>query len=205
VRQFDVSDFVYFQWQPNDTLNTSSTCTILRIKAIKPLGVLELQGTNERIIQDHSKNCAPCHLPNLDPTIIMSIWIPPLDYPCQVCQRADDVDQMLLCNNCNGGYHLFYFKSKLIQVPANIWYYSSCFPVAPWFLLRPCHVFPGLGMIHENFILVLFCALYIYICACIYFWFISFYLWLVLVFLFNKVYYGFTPLQHRTSQHYTSR
>jgi hypothetical protein len=92
VRQFDVGDFVYLQRQPNDTLDTSSSRTILRIKAIRALGVLELQGANGCTIRDHSKNCAPCHLPNLDPTIIMSTWIPPFDCPCQVCQRTDDVD-----------------------------------------------------------------------------------------------------------------
>jgi len=85
VRQFNVGDFVYFQRQPNDTLDTSSSCTILKIKAIRPSCVLELQGANKRIIRDHSKNCAPYDLLNLDPTIIMSIWIPPLDYPCHVC------------------------------------------------------------------------------------------------------------------------
>jgi len=42
VRQFDVGDFVYLQQQPNDTLDTSSDCTILRIKAIRPSSVLEL-------------------------------------------------------------------------------------------------------------------------------------------------------------------
>jgi hypothetical protein len=102
VRQFDVGDFVYLQQQPNDTLDIFFGCTILRIKVIRPLGVLELQGANGRTIQDHSKNYTPCHLPNLDPTIITSTWIPPLYYPCQVCQRTDDVDQMLLYNNCNG-------------------------------------------------------------------------------------------------------
>jgi len=50
VRQFDVGDFVYFQQQLNDTLNISSGCTILRIKAIRPSGVLELQGVDERTI-----------------------------------------------------------------------------------------------------------------------------------------------------------
>jgi hypothetical protein len=85
VRQFDVGDFVYFQQQPNDTLDTSSGRTILKIKAIGPLGVLELQGANGRTIQDHSKNYAPYHMPNLDPTIITSTWIPPLHYPCRVC------------------------------------------------------------------------------------------------------------------------
>jgi hypothetical protein len=131
VRQFDVGDFVYFQRQLNDTLDTSFSRTILRIKATRPSGVLELQGANERTIQDHSKNYAPCHLLNLNPTIITSIWIPPLDYPCQVCQRIDDADQMLLCDNFNGGYHLFYLKSEFIQVPISIWYCSSCFLTAP--------------------------------------------------------------------------
>jgi len=70
VKQFDVDDFVYLQWQPNDTLDISFGCTILKIKAIKLSGVLELQEANGRTTQDHSKNCAPYHLPNLDPTII---------------------------------------------------------------------------------------------------------------------------------------
>jgi hypothetical protein len=131
VRQFDVGDFVYLLRQPNDTLDTSSGRTILRIKAIRPSGVLELQGACGCTIRDHSKNCAPCHLPNLDPTIITSTWIPPLDYPCQVCQRIDNADQMLLCDNCNGGYHLFCLKPELTQVLAGNWYCSSCSPTAP--------------------------------------------------------------------------
>ncbi len=82
VTQFDVGDFVYFQRQPNDTLDTSSNRTILRIKAIMPSCALELQGVDKRTIRDHSKIFAPYHLPNLDPTIITSTWIPPLNYPC---------------------------------------------------------------------------------------------------------------------------
>jgi hypothetical protein len=50
VKQFDVGDFVYLQQQPNDTLDISSNCTILRIKAIRASGVLELQGANGRSI-----------------------------------------------------------------------------------------------------------------------------------------------------------
>jgi hypothetical protein len=113
---------------------------------------------------------------------------------------------MLLYDNCNGGYHLFCLKPKLTQVSANIWYYSSCSLVAPWFLLKPCHTFPSsnLGGDTWNFHLSLLLCI-VYICACISFWFISFYLWLVLVFLFSRVYHGFTPLWHWTSRHYKSR
>ncbi len=131
VKQFNVGDFVYLQRQPNDNLDTSSNHIILRIKAIRPSSVLELQRANGRTIWDHSKNCAPCHLPNLDPIIITLTWIPTLDYPCQVCQRIDDADKMLLCDNCNGGYHLFCLKPELTQVLAGNWYCSSCSPTTP--------------------------------------------------------------------------
>ncbi len=50
MKQFDVGDFVYLQWKPNDTLDTSFSRTILKIKAIRPLGVLELQGANGHTI-----------------------------------------------------------------------------------------------------------------------------------------------------------
>jgi hypothetical protein len=68
-------------------------------------------------------------------------------------------------------------------------YHATLFPTQVW----------G-GDTWEFHLSLLLCIIYIYICACIFFWLISFYLWLVLVFLFNKVYYGFTPLRHRTSQ-----
>jgi hypothetical protein len=112
---------------------------------------------------------------------------------------------MLLCDNYNGGYHLFCLKSELTQIPAGIWYYSSYFPTTLLFLFKPCHVFPDSslgGDTWEFHLSLLLCI--VYICACISFWLISFYFWLVLIFLFNRVYYGFTPLWHRTSRHYTS-
>jgi len=112
---------------------------------------------------------------------------------------------MLLCNNCNGGYHLFCFKLEFIQVPIDIWYCSSCSPTTPRFLLRPCHTFLGLSLGRDTWefhFSLLLCI--VYICACIPFWLINLYLWLVLIFLFSIIYYGFTYLRHRTSWHYTS-
>jgi len=52
---------------------------------------------------------------------------------------------------------------------------------------------------------LLLCIVYICVCACISFWLISLYLWMALVFLFSKIYYGFTHLRHHMSWHYTSR
>jgi hypothetical protein len=50
VKKFIVGDFVYLQRQPNYTLGTFSNRTILKIKAIRASGVLELQGVDEHTI-----------------------------------------------------------------------------------------------------------------------------------------------------------
>jgi hypothetical protein len=113
---------------------------------------------------------------------------------------------MLFCDNCNGGYHLFYLKPELTQVPIGSWYCPSCSPITPWLYLDHAMFFPTQvwgGDTWEFHLRLLLCIVYIGSCIC--FWLISFYLWLVLVYLFSRIYYGFTPLQHRMSQHYTCR
>ncbi|CAM6094556.1 unnamed protein product [Calypogeia fissa] len=52
VRKFEVGDFVYLQRQPTDTLETSASRTILRIKSILSSGVLELQGADGRTMHE---------------------------------------------------------------------------------------------------------------------------------------------------------
>jgi hypothetical protein len=65
VKQFDVGDFVYLQQQFNDILDIFSRHIILRIKAIKPLGVLELQRVDKCTIRDHSKKLCALPFPKL--------------------------------------------------------------------------------------------------------------------------------------------
>jgi hypothetical protein len=114
---------------------------------------------------------------NLDPTIITSTWIPPLDYPCQVCQRTNDVDQMLLCDNYNGGYHLFCLKSELIQLASLrhlvliIMFSSSTLIFIQTMPRFSC--FRSWGGIHENFISTSSCALYIYVRPSLFGWLVS--------------------------------
>jgi hypothetical protein len=81
VRQFDVGDFVYFQWQPNDILDTSFGRTILRIKVIMPLGVLELQGTNGCTLPPAKLGSYHHHV-NLDSSIWLSMSCMPKDKQC---------------------------------------------------------------------------------------------------------------------------
>ena len=50
------------------------------------------------------------------------------DIRCQVCRRRDDEDKMLLCDNCNHGYHTFCLSPPLNAVPAGKWFCPACVP-----------------------------------------------------------------------------
>jgi hypothetical protein len=91
---------------------------------------------------------------------------------------------MLLCDNYNGGYHLFCLKPELTQVPVDNWYCSSCSPTTPWFLFRPCHAFPGSGL-GGGYMRISFqpplCVVYICVHTYLFSWLVSTFNWFLFV------------------------
>ncbi|XP_030370028.1 bromodomain adjacent to zinc finger domain protein 1A [Scaptodrosophila lebanonensis] len=45
---------------------------------------------------------------------------------CSVCRRGSDPEKMLLCDECNGGTHMFCMKPKMRTVPDGNWYCGRC-------------------------------------------------------------------------------
>lgn len=45
---------------------------------------------------------------------------------CQACLRGDCSNKMLLCDGCDGGYHLFCLEPPLKAVPEGDWYCEAC-------------------------------------------------------------------------------
>lgn len=45
---------------------------------------------------------------------------------CRVCRRQKDSENMLLCDSCNQGHHLYCLKPKLKAVPAGEWFCDKC-------------------------------------------------------------------------------
>ncbi|XP_017779686.1 PREDICTED: bromodomain adjacent to zinc finger domain protein 1A isoform X2 [Nicrophorus vespilloides] len=45
---------------------------------------------------------------------------------CQICRKAKNLTQMLLCDDCNSGYHLYCLKPKLSEVPEGEWFCKNC-------------------------------------------------------------------------------
>ena len=56
-------------------------------------------------------------------------WEKKLDnMPCMICQKVEDSDenQMLLCDECNRGYHALCLNPPLTSIPKEEWYCPEC-------------------------------------------------------------------------------
>merc|ERR1719233_1988637 len=47
---------------------------------------------------------------------------------CKVCRRKTDSDNMLLCDSCDTGYHIYCLKPKLKAIPSGDWFCPECKP-----------------------------------------------------------------------------
>ena len=45
---------------------------------------------------------------------------------CQICNYDDNEDKLLLCDNCDSGYHTYCFKPVLKRIPDGNWYCFVC-------------------------------------------------------------------------------
>ncbi len=50
------------------------------------------------------------------------------DAACVVCNRMDDDENMLLCDGCDDGYHIYCCTPKLKEIPDGDWFCEECRP-----------------------------------------------------------------------------
>ena len=125
-RKFEIGDYVYIRRQQQTTLDTATNPRVLRVKSIQDNGILELQGADARVIKENMKNCAPCLLPDVDGSVDPLRATITDSVACEVCQRADGEDTMLLCDQCNKGYHMECMVPALTEVPTGEWRCTIC-------------------------------------------------------------------------------
>jgi hypothetical protein len=96
--------------------------TILRVREILPSGVLMLEGHDNMVWKDHVCNCAPYHLPNVDP----SLAIVPTGLKCMPCGFASGAATMLVCDSCSKGWHMLCLAPPLEEIPEGQWLCPRC-------------------------------------------------------------------------------
>eukprot|EP01118_Nematostelium_gracile_P010570 TRINITY_DN365_c0_g1_i2.p1 TRINITY_DN365_c0_g1~~TRINITY_DN365_c0_g1_i2.p1 ORF type:complete len:846 (-),score=181.48 TRINITY_DN365_c0_g1_i2:4-2541(-) len=50
--------------------------------------------------------------------------------PCQICNQGTDDQNMLLCDRCDNGFHIYCLEPKLDEIPKEEWSCSNCLAVA---------------------------------------------------------------------------
>ncbi|KAJ9513219.1 hypothetical protein QJQ45_029518 [Haematococcus lacustris] len=121
ARQLHPGSFVWTQRPPANTLQLGARPEIYRVVSVGANGVARLMGKCGRVMAENVCNLAPCHLPDIDPTIDHTLARPTADFPCSICKSPTDADRMLLCDGCGCGYHMFCLTPKLTFVPEGTW------------------------------------------------------------------------------------
>jgi hypothetical protein len=118
--------------QPADSMDPKSGRIILRVKKVLGTGRLLLEGRDTKTIKEHVENCAPCHNPNIDLFQNPALADQDIDQACGVCQNTAvnrRTGTMLLCDNCNTGWHMKCLTPPVRKLPARDWFCFRC-PVA---------------------------------------------------------------------------
>ncbi|KPI92104.1 Bromodomain adjacent to zinc finger domain protein 1A [Papilio xuthus] len=92
----------------------------------KPLDLEALERWEVSLMECRSFAQVVLHLLTLDSSITWSASI--LNASCRICRRKTDPDNMLLCDGCNKGHHLYCLKPKLSKVPDGDWFCDQCRP-----------------------------------------------------------------------------
>ncbi len=88
-----------------DALKALARPEVLRVKEIRESGVMILPGRDGAVIEENVVNCAPCHLPIVNPVIDWGYYKVPLNLPCRVCNSPAGEASMLICDGCQSGWH----------------------------------------------------------------------------------------------------
>lgn len=126
VFKFQEGDSVYVKLHHPTTLEPRTSPYILRVLGVRDSGALELVGRCGTVITRNSSSCAPCHLPNINPTIDPQLARPIANLPCIVCGDPGREHHMVLCDGCNSGWHLEYLRPPLAAVPRGAWFCPAC-------------------------------------------------------------------------------
>jgi len=117
LHRFQVGDYVYVAQKPINSSDVTTTRTILRVRAVRPNEVLELEGADGTSVRTRMELCAPCHIPHL---VTIGVGVP-ADLACAICDNPSMADPMLLCDMCDNVYHMHCLLPPLEQVQVGQW------------------------------------------------------------------------------------
>ena len=141
IKRYEVGDYVYVKYRTKpDMLQPDVRPEILRVLQVRPGKggqemVLRLQGADGMTVDEHFSNCVPCHLPIEEGQL--KFGRAAIDYPCQACGFPDDGENIIRCDGCDKGWHLYCLDPPLLSVPQGDWFCDQCSSSVRARLLQP--------------------------------------------------------------------
>ena len=124
--QLQPGAFVYLRTTQPTGLSLPAQPVVLQVVQVRPSGVVLLQGSDGNLTRRHASQLAPCHLPNIDPTVNRLHQHVDASVRCDSCGSPDREEVMLLCDHCGGARHIFCLDPPLSQVPPGTWLCPPC-------------------------------------------------------------------------------
>ena len=90
---------------------------VLQVSEVRSAGVLVLRGSDGVRITEQVKNVAHCSVPVLDLVVDTGLVERVEPIHCQQCGRRSGEANMMLCDVCNVGYHIWCLTPPLDIVP----------------------------------------------------------------------------------------
>jgi transposase InsO family protein len=126
LEQLTPGSYVYLKVHDPVSLDLRAHPDILRVREVKDSGILILEGRCGTPISVHVSAVTPCHVPVLDGAIYLSL-AQTVEGACQVCNRVDSEETLLICNGCGTLWHLRCLTPPLLAVPsAPVWLCPGC-------------------------------------------------------------------------------
>ncbi len=126
IHRFHVGDYVYLQQTAPTTLDVMTGRTILQVREVLVFGILMLEGRDGVVWKEHVRNCAPCHLPNVDGTVDPSLVVVRAGLRCMLCGSKGGITHMLVCDRCSRGWHMVCMTPPMDVVPIGRWVCPRC-------------------------------------------------------------------------------
>jgi hypothetical protein len=99
---------------------------ILKVVKLGPSGTLELMNQAGRVFQTHKERVVPCLLPNVEGTTHPGLRPYNRMKACVACGDHRRGTKMLLCDNCDAGYHTYCLVPPLDEIPPGNWLCPVC-------------------------------------------------------------------------------
>jgi hypothetical protein len=94
---------------------------ILRVHEVLGSGVLLLEGCDGKVWKDHTRNCAPCHLPHIDGTVQPGTSHIPTGLRCRLYGSTKCAATMVICDIFSTWWYLECLTLLFLEVPVGQW------------------------------------------------------------------------------------